>query len=295
MTIRERRLAVAVGVIVGGFGLYSAQQRFLARPLVERDATRDRLQSQLDEQDSRLRKIRRDVARLEPLQKQSLPADRQLARSLYQDWLVAAVNRVGFETPNVDSGAISSRPGLNDRLAFTIRAQGDLSQLTRFLYDFYRTAFLHQITRLTMSPVSGSSRLELSMSIEALVLPGAARRTRLVENRSERLKHDSLADYQPLVERNVFGEGGARLFDPADHAFLTAILDVGGQAEAWFDLRSTGQLIKLRIGDPLEVGDFRGTILRIDELDLIVESDDDRWLLTLGESLAQATALPPEL
>lgn len=294
MNPRERVLAGIVGVCVGGFALWAGYQRLIEQPLANLASDRDKLITKVEGQERQVRLASREAARLAELEQRSLPADRQLARSLYQNWLVEAVNRVGFESPNVDSGAIATRKDLYDRLSFNVRGRGDLAQLSRFLYDFYRADFLHQVTRLTITPVAATSKLELSLAIEALVLPGAPRRERLEERRSQRLRHESLADYQPLVERNLFGDGGARLFDPADFAFLTAIVDVDGQPEAWFNLRTTGELVKLKRGERLVVGDFSGTIEQIDELDLILASDEERWLLALGESLTQATALPPE-
>lgn len=294
MNARERSLALVVGAIVGALALWSGYQRLVEGPIAELASQRDRLQAKVEDQETQVRRVTREVSKLAVLEARSLPADRQLARSLYQNWLVEAVNRVGFASPNVDSGAIATRKDLYDRLTFTVRGRGDLAQLARFLYDFYRADFLHQVTRLTITPVASTSKLDLSLSIEALVLPGAARRERLDDRRSQRLAHESLANYQPLVERNLFGDGGARLFDPADFAFLTAIVDVDGQPEAWFNLRTTGELVKLRRGQRLVVGDFSGTVEQIDELDLILASDDERWLLGLGESLTQATALPPE-
>ena len=43
--------------------------------------------------------------------------------------------------------------------------------------------------------------------------------------------------------------------------------------------------------DPLRV---QGNIQEIQGQDVIVESDGERWLMSVGESVAQALALPPE-
>jgi hypothetical protein len=52
--------------------------------------------------------------------------------------------------------------------------------------------------------------------------------------------------------------------------------------------------LKLKVGQRFEVGDFQGMVAEIDERDVVIDSDGERWLLTLGEQLSQATALPPE-
>ncbi len=52
--------------------------------------------------------------------------------------------------------------------------------------------------------------------------------------------------------------------------------------------------LKLRQGDTLQVGGLSAEVVQIGELDVVVELDGQRWLLTLGDSLADAFALPPE-
>ena len=110
---------------------------------------------------------------------------------------------------------------------------------------------------------------------------------------SQRLASAALADYDPIVQRNLFGIGGSP--DPTDHTYLTAVSSVDGEPQVWFTLRAAGEVLKLRKGDGLEVGQFSGTIAEIEGSDVVIEADDgERWLLTLGESLTDAYALPPE-
>ena len=94
----------------------------------------------------------------------------------------------------------------------------------------------------------------------------------------------------------MFGTSGP--VDPTDHTFLTGINYVNGEPEAWFTLRMADDpdqaLLKLRTGSSLQIGQFSGTVVRIDEDDVVLEADGERWLLGIGESLAQAYALPPE-
>jgi len=80
----------------------------------------------------------------------------------------------------------------------------------------------------------------------------------------------------------------------ADYAFLTAVNYVDRQPEAWFSIRTNDSVLKLRQGERLEIGSFKGTIAAITDTDVVVESEGERWLLTVGENLSQAAALPPE-
>ena len=149
------------------------------------------------------------------------------------------------------------------------------------------------IQRIGITPVANSDALDISLAIEALVLPRAERQEQLSRESSERLAGESLESYDEIIDRNLFSAGGG-MFDAADYAYLTAILEVGDIPEVWFTLRTSGKIIKLRNGQDFEVGEFHGVIVEIDSQDVVIDSGNERWLLTLGENLSQATSIPPE-
>lgn len=295
MKRREKILAAAVGAMLLLYLGNWLFQQMLQGPLDARHARLAKLRGDIEKKDDQLRRARTAAQQLNEWQKQSLPSDIELARSLYRNWLLELVRSAGFQQETVDSGETVTKKDIYQRLPYTVRGRGTLEQLTAFLFGFYRADHLHQIQRLSITPIPRSQQLDLSLSIEALVLPGADRRDRLNHRVSEVLASSTLADYQSIVERNLFGEGGATGYDAADFAYLTAILDVGGTHEAWFRIFTTGEVLKLHKGEAFEVGQFRGRIAEIDSLDVIIDSEAERWLMTLGESLSQATALPPEL
>ena len=248
-----------------------------------------------------IRQMRRQLGRarsalkeLELLKAQSLPSDVERARSAYQEWLAELAEHVQLLDSSVDSGEPVNRKGMAHAtsIAFSVHGRGTLAQLTRFLYDFYSAGHLHQIRQLSITPVQGTELLDLAISIDTLVLPNADRKERLSSKRSERLASERIEDYQTIVERNLFGVGGSA--QVADYAFLTAVNYVDHQPEAWFSIRTTDSVLKLRQGERLEVGSFKGTIAAITDTDVIVESEGERWLLTVGENLSHAAALPPE-
>ena len=98
---------------------------------------------------------------------------------------------------------------------------------------------------------------------------------------------------------------------PARRAFLTGVANVNGVPEAWFTTRPDGETLKLRVGDKLiQYGDqIRksdgpeepglsteiGRVAEIKDSGLVLERNGERWRLTIGETLAQAHALPSEL
>lgn len=243
--------------------------------------------------DETISRGRKAGAKLAEWQQQSLPSDIEKARAAYQEWLLQVVNRRGVENATVSFGEAVGKSGAYKRLPATVRGRGTLEQVTRVLHEFYRAVHLHQIHRLSVTPVANTQQLDIVLGIEALILPDADRTDKLAEGRSTRLASDRLADYQIIAERNLFGDGGIG-FDPADYTFLSGINGINDVQEAWFRIRTTGEVLKLRVGQRFEVGDFQGTVVEIDDRDVVIESDGERWLLTLGEQLSQATALPPE-
>ena len=42
------------------------------------------------------------------------------------------------------------------------------------------------------------------------------------------------------------------------------------------------------------LGQFQGQLTEINDDDVILEADGERWLVALGENLGEAFALPPE-
>ena len=84
-------------------------------------------------------------------------------------------------------------------------------------------------------------------------------------------------------------------FDTAKFAYLTAVLGVDDQSEAWIHLRTTGQTLKVHPGEKFDVGTMQGKILRIGSQDLVFETSDGyRLQLYLGENFRQATPVADE-
>ncbi len=289
----RKKLLMAVGAVMGlYFGGEWLLTNMLEIPLEMRRAQTARLNKEIESKQVQMEKLRRSSKELESWKARSLPSNLEVARSLYQAWLLELVGHVGFSNPNVDSNEPINRKDRFHVLVFSLRGRGTLAQLTRFLYEFYSTDHMHQIRSLGFTPLGGSDQLDLTVSIEALVLPQADRKDHLASHRSDRLASPRLEDYQVIVQRNLFGATGGA--DISEFTFLTAVNYVDGQPEAWFSVRTNDTILKLRKGEGVEIGQFKASIAEITDADVILESDGERWLLTIGERLTQAAALPPE-
>jgi hypothetical protein len=257
----------------------------------QRTLERDLQRRQLD-----LVRARKAAKALENWSAASLPADPQVARSVYQAWLLQLVSGLGLSGPAVDSTQPSARGGYLS-ITFSLHARGTLRQWTQFLYEFYRAGYLHQLRSLAVTPLGKRQELDVDVTIEALVLPTAEDAEQLEKLVSDRLAYERFLDYQPILTRNLFAAGPAGA--QRDATYLTGINTVGGVPEAWFTFRNQldtdRAVVKLRCGQDLVIGQFQAKVLAIHEHDVVLEADGERWLLSIGEKLGDALALPPAL
>lgn len=305
MQPRERLLAAAVGAMLALLVTYWLFGK-VRKAFTERYALIEVREGEIRERLSREERAKKAAQQLAHWEQRSLPSDQEFARTLYQNWLVKLADKNKLENVNVDAGRGGMHRNIYYKLPFTVQCKGSLEQTVAFLHDFYSTNHLHQLRELSIKPTSNSRGLDLNFTIEALVLPGADRKDALNEERGERLVHTTLAAYsEPIVKRNLFAEyvppqpprpqvakdetPPPPAFDPAKFAVLTAILEDGGDSQVWINVRTSGELLKLRKGDKLKVGEFQATITRIDASGVELESDGKRRLLALGKTLPQAT------
>jgi len=316
---RQIALGAVFGLLVLYFGGEWVWNTVLEGPIDTKRRAYQKLLEAKKKKEKEWEGLKEDARKLAEWRKQSLPSDTEVARSLYQAWLLqVVVDYVKLDSPSVNPGEPVSRQGRFYAIPFSVRGRGTLDQLTQFLFAFYRTDLLHQVRSLHLTPLGNSEQLDLTISIETLVLPGAGpeldkdlaeeeRQETIIADFQQRASRVSqrlasltltgytpptLADYQPIAQRNLFGVGSDP--DPTDYAYLTFINMVNGEPEVWFTLRATDETLKLRKGDRLRIGNFTGTIAEIEGSDVILESEGERWLLTLGEKLTDAFALPPE-
>ena len=286
-------MVIGVGAIAALYGCHWLYQNYYVVPLEERAAEKASLLEDIAKRELDMAKFKKAARELKVWKGQALPGDTEVARSLYQGWLVKQVGAAGLTNPNVDSSEPISRKGLYNSLSFSVRGRGTLAQLTQFLFDFYRADHLHQIQSMSLTPVPRSDELEITFAIEALSLADADRKDSLTTKVSDRLASSKLSDYRAIADRNFFGVGGGGV-DEADFAYLTAVIEVNGEPEAWFTLRASGTLLKLRRQQSLDIGPFHGTVADIQGSDVILLCDDERWLINVGENLMQASTLPAE-
>ncbi|MBT4693219.1 MAG: hypothetical protein HOB73_07745 [Planctomycetaceae bacterium] len=78
-------------------------------------------------------------------------------------------------------------------------------------------------------------------------------------------------------------------FDVAQLAFFTSTVQINNHVEVWILRRDINEMVKLTIGDRVNIGDIVGTIRTISQKELLILTDsDDTLLVRAGQSLATA-------
>ena len=301
--LRKHLLTAVMLAMAAWFGGQWAVERMIQGPLEEERRVTERLKDDIKQREEGLARIREAGKLLDIWQDQSLPSDPEVARSLYQAWLIELIDDIGLASPSVTSSEPVLRRGIYYSLAFSARGRGTLDQLTEFLFAVYQTDLLHQIRSLTITPLQRADQLDISLSIEALALTGEngddpetvfAEFQRRTWRASDRLAFDDLEAYKAVVRRNLFGMGGGGSAHDSDFTVLTSITRVDGEPEVWFTVQSTDELVRRRLGETFQVGTLELEVVEAFGTEVVLQVDGERWLLTLGDNISDAFALPPE-
>ena len=296
MKVQRQTILVAALALVllalFGPSLYST----VTGPFDEAAEKKAKYEADIGKRQARLREARRARQDLEAWKPGSLPADPEMAKQAYQDWLLELVRRVRLQNPSVRGGDARPR-GAFDVLTFSLSARGNPEQWVRFLYEFYQAGHLHQVRSMNFTPYASQGALDVVVTIEAISIPDANTSDRLTSAPENRLAFESLRDYQPLLRRDLFGLGG--IPDPIDLARVTGIQSVNGVPRVWITQQAETApdraVLKLGRGDAFEIGMWSGKVADILPSDVLLESGGEFWIVSVGETLGQALALPAGL
>jgi hypothetical protein len=197
-----------------------------------------------------------DKAKLEAVAPGKSPADNaraDLAQREYEDELNKMLRASGYAATDVaitpkkpdakSSPTLANKKPIYTRLLFTVQLKGDLASLVDFMDRFYKVRLLHQIRNLTIiKPLGGDIRaaaanpgapaptpstdLDVNMTIEALVLDTAEKRTTLFPEKPvdmPPLLSRTDAQYAMIAGKNMFfGPAAAGPREPSGPTYLDA-------------------------------------------------------------------------
>jgi hypothetical protein len=294
---REKILAAAAGAAVALLGVHFL---WVSGPsLGSLRSEHKRLASEADKRQDRIQAAAGASAQLTQWERSALPAESSNARSLYQSWLRALAHQAGLRQLDVQSGEGQSHKGVYTLFSFTVRGRSTLAELVQFLYGFYSAGHLHKLRVLDLKPLEGARTFDVTMTIEALSLPGADRKDQLSQVSSARLRFAKPSDYADVIAaRNLFAPYAPpsrrrQQVDPSQYTFITAIITGDSSpAQVWLEERLTGKKWKLAEGEAFEVAGTRGTVKTINPRDAVIEWDGHTQRFRYGDNLQGGTEVP---
>lgn len=227
---RTKLLAGALGLVVV-FWLFEPHKAIL-KPLNDADLALSNAEADLEEAEDAKLNMLKAKRNMRLWKKQSLPPDDRNGQRVYQQWIQDLAEESGLSSVKVEAG---SRPKKRSKAVkddiyvaaqLKITAEGTLTELSRFLYRFKRTALLHRVVTLSVQSddIEGDPILEIGMLAEAISMTSAAPRLKLFQETwlSEAIEDDSttlqVADLEMFPK-----EPGFQLQVDSEYMIVTAV------------------------------------------------------------------------
>jgi hypothetical protein len=295
MTTREKTLVGAVAT--AGVLWFGTQGLSRYRDAVDRNAgVQIEAEQALSEANVALERGLNARRQLNKWIGQSLPADRDVAKALYQDWLRGQLTTAGLEVTQLTDKSTSSRNPQFIELSEEIRASGTLAQVIDFLYRFYSAPHLHQIASASITAADGGQKLNLTLTASALILPDCKRTDKLAEGEPQKLP-SSLEEFRDrLMARNLFvayqpkaGAGAEAGDDKAAQSKVTGFSYESEGWRLWVTTKNPDEVRYFHRGDEIEFGKVKGKVVELDARRAVIETEKGRLEVRLGQTLSEAT------
>lgn len=290
MTQREKILAGAVAGTVVLWGAMRGLDKYRAA-VDANESKASKAATALDDAEFAVDRGERAKQRLIDWSKRALPTDRDVAKSLYQDWVRTQLSSSGLTVEQLSDKSFQRRETHYGELSLEARATGTLEQLTDFLFKFYSAPHLHRISAATITPAENGSKLTAVLSIDALILRDSTRTKELATGEGPKLAHTVDEFKTSLNGRNMFAPQtpGA---DPnaalAGAKFATAVSDGDGGYHMWILTENPAKTRKFKVGDKLEFGTFTGKLVEVDTRHAVIETASGLMEVFAGQKLAEA-------
>jgi hypothetical protein len=295
MTHREKVLAGAVAA--AGVLWFGTQGLSRYRDALERnEAQQIEAEQALSEAKAAAARGQNARRQLNRWVRQSLPTNREVAESLYQDWLRDQLKGAGLEITQLSDRSASSRNAQYGEVGLEYRGSGTLEQLADFLYRFYSAVHLHRISSATIAAADGGKKLDLTLTVDALILPDADRTDKLAEGEPRKLADTLEALRGRLVGRNLFvaytpkADGSAA--GAKDEAAAKAKFSMSDYSDRGWRMgvrtEDSGEMKYFFLGDEIEVGKLKGKIVEIEDKRAVIETDKGRLEVRIGQNFSEA-------
>ncbi len=317
---REKKLTIVAGVLVLPFVIWLVVGTFGGSTKLLR-VQKAALLDEINDAKKIIRRGHEARERLDEWNQKSLPRDFKAAGSRYKFWLMELCESprydARFQNTQVKPMKDQAIGDVGQQLGFSVTGTASLEQLTRWLYGFYSSEYLHQIKSLTISPLEESKKLNLSIQVEALALNSAVgaddkpREQTLRELPEDAIDEEMLDKYcDTIADRALFSrysppppprppeqpreEAPSRpLFDHGKFTRVTGITEINGRPTVWIRLMTSGKDFQLFEGETFEVGPIEAKVvaIQVDGRTITSEVDGKQYMIALGDNLRDATEL----
>ncbi|MEM7312557.1 MAG: cadherin repeat domain-containing protein [Planctomycetota bacterium] len=202
MTARERVLAL---VVCGMFALIAVfwVGNQVRRSFSRREGQKKQLEMQLEQKRLSMARARYTAEQMSTYEDMSLPSDLENAQSQYQNWLSELSS--DFVGEEVKLTSKSKRPDGSMVITCNVNGRADLRQLSEWLYEFYAVDALHRIRQMPLKPVPDTRLLDITIVVDALVLPGADKNKDFGRHPKTEIASKPMEEViDPIVQRNFF-------------------------------------------------------------------------------------------
>jgi len=297
MNQRERTLMFAVAGVVALLIAYQGYKSYAASLEKYRG---DKLAAEKEEMKLRVEvnQTTKAIQQLARWRDQSLPNDaknpnsQDLAAHAYDVWLKSTLSKSGVNYQVIQRmpKTTVTIPSIST-VGFSVSATPvNLTNIIDFLYNFYSSPILHQITRLDLQKDPTNANLRLTMQIEAMILPGAANTDKLPEGKANAFKLADVAAYRKLIgDRNIFNPfrpPGSIVEPPrpttetvVDNSQFTKFTGTSMGSDgliAWIYVTTTGEQKLVKAGDAVNVDTWSTKIVSIEPRAVVIADADGR-------------------
>ncbi len=304
MSPRTMWFAIAAIGIFGLYGLDSVYRSWIERPAQLLTSELSDLTDKLSASKVEQRVAQKQGKQLESLAARALPDDPQLARSLYQQWLLNLVEKNELAAASVDAAQPvkleirsrikkGKRQLVGHRISYTLRGQASLAKLSGFLNDFRKAGHLHKIRSITLNPIGNEGKLDADLTIEVLCLEASVNKSQLSQWEIADQAATVPSTYEHFVRRNLFARGFAKALFDVELKAITSNRE--GIAQAWFRVDSRGSTKTILAGEQIPISLHDIAVVEVLPNKVLVRVNDSTHWIKLGQSVGEAISQKTEI
>lgn len=307
MNTRTKWLLAGVGVLALLYVGDYVYRTYIEEPSRNATVALEKLDKQLqDAADSQL--IAKKISqKMEGFAGRALPYNPDVARSLYQDWLLKLMERHEMAGISIDASApvpieIKSRTTkkknrlIGYRISYSVHGKTSLPKWVNWVRDFESSGHLHKIKSLTLVPLGNGNEIDANLTIEAVSLQAAEREDQLTQWIRNPQQEPSASVLASFVQRNIFARGFSKTLAAIRLQALT--FNRRGEGEAWFDVGEGKSTQIINLGQKLDIPihdivllSVAGDVAKLKVNGAVIELAIGQ---TLGQVMAPGTNAAPE-